>query len=147
MSQTKKFLRIKLNMLKIPNTSGLVSKTDCNTNIMEIENKIPSVTGLVTTTVLNTETKKKIPDITSLTTKASLNAKTREVESEIPYITNQATKVALNAKATEMENEILDTTGFITIPEFNRLTKISFDAKMKEAMKNIASKKSSKYFN
>ena len=82
-----------------------------------------------------------------MTTKASLNAKTREVESEIPYITNQATKVALNAKATEMENEILDTTGFITIPEFNRLTKISFDAKMKEAMKNIASKKSSKYFN
>ena len=29
---------------KIPNSSGLVKKTDCNTKIPDIENKIPSIT-------------------------------------------------------------------------------------------------------
>ena len=33
-----------------------------------------------------------------------------------------------------------DATDFITTPEFSRLTKISFDARMKEAAKNLASK-------
>ena len=47
---------------KIPNTSGLVKKTDCNSKITEIENKIPSITGLVTTVTLNTKAT-EIPDI------------------------------------------------------------------------------------
>ena len=34
---------------KIPNTSGLVKKTDYNRRTTEIEKKIPSVTGLATT--------------------------------------------------------------------------------------------------
>ena len=34
----------------MPNTSDLVKKTDCNTNITEIENKRLSTTSLVTTT-------------------------------------------------------------------------------------------------
>ena len=38
---------------KIPNTSGLVKKTDYNKRATEIENKIPRVTGLVITFVLN----------------------------------------------------------------------------------------------
>ena len=38
---------------KIPNTSGLVKKTDYNEKITEIENKIPDVTNLVTKAVLN----------------------------------------------------------------------------------------------
>ena len=37
----------------IPNTSGLVQKTDYNTEITDIENKIHSANGLVTTTSLN----------------------------------------------------------------------------------------------
>ena len=36
---------------------------------------------------------------------------------------------ALNTKATETENKIPDTTGFITTPEFNRLTKLNFICK------------------
>ena len=40
---------------KTPNTSGLIKKTDHNTNITEIESKVRSVTGLVTTAVLNTK--------------------------------------------------------------------------------------------
>ena len=38
---------------KIPNTSGLVKKTDYNEKITEIENKIPDITNLVTKAVLN----------------------------------------------------------------------------------------------
>ena len=37
---------------KIPNTSGLIKKTDYNTKITELENKIPSVTGLVTSALI-----------------------------------------------------------------------------------------------
>ena len=39
--------------------------------------------------------------------------------------------VALNAKSTETENKIPDSTGFINTPEFNKLTKISFDTRTK----------------
>ena len=39
---------------KIPITSGLVQKTDCNTKITEIENKMLSIIGLVSTTAINT---------------------------------------------------------------------------------------------
>ena len=48
--------------------------------------------------------------------------------------------VALNTKDTEIENKISDTTGFLTTSEFNRLIKINFDTRMKEAAKNLASK-------
>ena len=47
----------------------------------------------------------------------------------------------MNTKSTEIENKILDTTtGFINTLEFNRLTKISFDATIKGAAKILASK-------
>ena len=54
------------------------------------------------------------------------------------------TKATLNTEVTEIENKVPDTTGFITTPEFNRLTKISFVAKMKQAAKILASKNSSR---
>ena len=37
---------------KIPDTSGLVKKTDLNANNTEKENKIPSISGLATNSVL-----------------------------------------------------------------------------------------------
>ena len=40
----------------------------------------------------------------------------------------------------DIENKISDATGFITNPAFNRLTKINFDARMKEPEKSLASK-------
>ena len=40
---------------KTPNTSGMIKKTDHNTNITEIESKIRSVTGLVATAAFNTK--------------------------------------------------------------------------------------------
>ena len=61
----------------------------------------------------------------------------RQTLKKIPETTNLATKAALNTKATETENKISDTTGFI---DFNRLAKISFDAKLKKYEKSLASK-------
>ena len=58
--------------------------------------------------------------------------KPAEVENKIPVITNFAGKVALNTKAKEIDNKISNTADFVTTLEFNRLTNISFDARMKE---------------
>lgn len=58
-----------------------------------------------------------------------------EVESKIPGVTNLATKAVHNAKATETENKITNTTDFITTPEFNILTEIGFDSKLKNQIK------------
>ena len=38
---------------KIPDTSGLVNKSDYNAKICEIECKITSISGLATTSILN----------------------------------------------------------------------------------------------
>ena len=43
-------------------------------------------------------------------------------------------------KAIVFENKISDTNHFINTQEFNRLTKISLDTRMKEAEKSIVSK-------
>ena len=51
-----------------------------------------------------------------------------------------ATDSVLNTKATELENIIPDNSHFVNTEEFNRSTEISFDARMKEAEKNLASK-------
>lgn len=55
-------------------------------------------------------------------------------------ITNLVTEAALSTKVTEIENKIPDTADLISTPEFNRLTKISFDVKMRGAVKNLANK-------
>ena len=47
--------------------------------------------------------------------------------------------MSLNRKATEIENKIPDTAGFITAPEFKRLLKINFDARMRKATKSLSS--------
>ena len=92
------------------------SKTSCNTKITEIESKIPSDNNSVTT--------------------AALNVNTTEIEDEIPGITNLDYKTTIIIKA---GNKIPDTTGFITTPEFNRLSKINFDARKKESTRSFAS--------
>ena len=80
-----------------------------------------------------TQVENKIPDITSLTKKAALNIESVEVESKICDITNLATKATLNEKDTDWRQNT-SCTGFITTPEFNRLTKI------KEETESISSK-------
>ena len=53
---------------KIPDTSGLLKKTDYNTKITEIEGKIPNVTNLATKTALTTA-ENKIPSASNLVKK------------------------------------------------------------------------------
>ena len=64
-------------------------------------------------------------------------AKAVEVECKTNGITNLATTAVLNTKATEIENKELDIAGFITT---SRLSKISFDSRIKEAAKSVARK-------
>ena len=56
---------------KIPDTSGLVKKTDCNTKITDVEGKIPDLSNLLTKTALPTG-ENKIPDVSNLVKKNRL---------------------------------------------------------------------------
>ena len=69
-------------------------------------------------------------------TTAALNVNTTEIEDGIPGITNLDCKAFIIIKAGD---KTPDTTGFITFPEFNRLSKINFDARKKESTRRFAS--------
>ena len=139
-------LVIKVN----PSTGGLITKTQYDSdkqglekNIEDVDKKIHNTTGLVRKADYNTkiaEIENRTPDTTDLATNLALNTKATEVESKIPDITNVTTQAALSAKATETENKIPDSTCFITTPKFNKLTKNSVDARIKEKSKSFASK-------
>ena len=53
---------------KIPDTSGLVKKADCNAKITEIESKIRSISGLATAAALSAVENKK-PNVSNLVKK------------------------------------------------------------------------------
>ena len=55
-----------------------------------------------------------------------------EIEYKIPNISNLAVKAALNTKAAEIKNKKPDTSQSANKKEQNRLTKLSFDARIKE---------------
>ena len=105
MTQTKQLEKI------IPDTSGLVKKTDYNAKINEIENKIPSISGLATNAAL-TANENKIPNISSLVEKTDYNTKITEIEKKLTY-------------------HIQD--KYITTPDFNKLTTENFAARLKQA--------------
>ena len=84
---------------------------------------------------------KQIPNTDKLVKKTDCNTKIMEIENQISHITSMATKADLNAKATEIEIKIPDTSHFINTQE---LTNISFDGKIIEAVKRLASKNWSK---
>ena len=105
MTQTKQLEKI------IPDTSGLVKKTDYNAKINEIENKIPSISGLATNAAL-TAIENKIPNISSLVEKTDYNTKITEIEKKLTY-------------------HIQD--KYITTPDFNKLTTENFAARLKQA--------------
>ena len=84
---------------KIPDSSGLVKKTDYNAKITEIEGKIPSISGLATNAALTT------------------------VENKIPNINSLVRKTEYDLKITELEKTLNDHNHdkYITAPEFNTL--------------------------
>ena len=96
---------------KIPDTSGLVKKTDYNTKITEIQDKIPDVSSSVTKPVLTT------------------------VENKIPSVSCLVKKTDYNIKITEIENKLKNHNHdkYITTPEFNTLAADVFNARLKRA--------------
>ena len=128
----------------IPSTSGLVTKTQYDSEKQglekkkteDVDKKMLNGSGLVKKCdyiIKITEIENKIPDISQAALVALATAK-------ITDITDQVTKTTINTKAAEIGNKILVTLSFITTQEFSQITKISFDASMKEAAKNLASK-------
>ena len=71
-------------------TSGLVSKTQCNSNKQVLEENFEDIN-------------EKIPNTSELVEKTKLNCKVIEIENIIPTITGLATIAALNTKVTETE--------------------------------------------
>ena len=63
---------------KIPDISGLVSKTE----LTAVENKIPDISGLATASAL-TAVENKIPDNTSLITKTDFDTKLKSVSNRV----------------------------------------------------------------
>ena len=95
---------------KIPDTSGIVKKTDYSTKITEIEGKIPDISNLARKTALTT-VENKIPNISNLATKTELNT----VENKIPDISSLATKTEL----TTVKNKITDISSLVKKSDYN----------------------------
>ena len=131
------------NKVDAIDSSGFVTGTKftADTNALDdkidkIENKIPDISGLATKSSLTHlitgqedytgKVKKKIPDISGLASKTELTA----VENKIPDVSGLATASALTA----IENKIPDITSLIT--------KIDFDAKLKNLSDRVTNNKS-----
>ena len=137
---------------KIPSTSGLVTGTQYDLDkqglekkFEDVDKKIPNSSGLVKKTDWISDDFCLVTKPQRLKTKYLILLiwlwwllwiqKPHKFKCKIPDIPNLAIKTALNPKVTEIENKILDTIGFINTQQFNRLTKISFDARMEKAAK------------
>ena len=135
------------NKVDAIDSSGFVTGTKftADTNAVDdkidkVENKIPDISGLATKSSLTHlitgqedytgKVKKKIPDISGLASKTELTA----VENKIPDVSGLATASALTA----IENKIPDITSLIT--------KIDFDAKLKNLSDRVTNNKSKTYF-
>ena len=86
-----------IQIKKIPDTSGLVKKTDFSFKITEIEGKIPSISGLATNSALTA------------------------IENKIPNVSGLVKKTGYNTKISETEKKVIDHNHdkYITTPEFN----------------------------
>ena len=96
---------------KIPDTSDLVKKTDYNTKIIEMEGKIQSTSGL------------------------AINAALTAAENKIPNISSLVKKTDYDTNITEIEKKLNDHNHdkYITTPEFNKLSKNVFNARLAHA--------------
>ena len=122
---------------KIPNTNGLVKKTDY---YAEIEGKIPTTSGLAISAAL-TAVENKIPNVSSLVKKTDHDAKTSDIESK--YFTtadcNKFTSQTLDAKI--KEKELVDKSaiaGFINNGNLNKkVATLATNAELKAEQNKI----------
>ena len=100
---------------KIPDTSGLVKKTDYNAKITKIGGKIPDVSNLATKTALTT-VENKMPGVSSLVKKTDYNTKITEIENKLNHHNHDP---EFNPLAADVFNA--------RIAQANLVTKITFD--------------------
>ena len=96
---------------KIPDTSGLVKKTDYTAKITEFEGKIPSISELAKNAAL-TAVEDKIPNVSSLVKETDYNTKIIEIKKNLTFHSHEK---------------------YITTPEFNKLTAEIFATRFKQA--------------
>ena len=84
---------------KIPDTNGLVQKTDYNAKIMETEGKIPSITGLATAAALNT-VEHRVPNVSNLVKKEKTDSDSKISDTESKNFTT--------SDYNKFTNEIID---------------------------------------
>ena len=121
---------------KIPDTSGLVKKTDYNAKITETENRIPNVSSLATKTALTT-VENKIPSISNLVKKKqTITQKLLELKRNLLIINNCDKYIATPELFT------LDASDFnARLAEANSVTKTDFDNSVSNLDRKIAANK------
>ena len=143
----------KINVIntKIPNASGLASKTQYDSSSRVLKKRVKDLTKrylilvvwlkiMIMMEKLLKLKKKKKTSISGLLSNTALKQKIADIKGKIPDISNLTTKAALNGIATEIEKKIPDNGKFITTPEFNNLTKLNFDDRMKEGAEKLGTK-------
>ena len=121
---------------KIPNISGLATKSsvtilvkDLDDRIDEVKKKIPGISGLASKTEL-TDVENKISDISCLSTASALTA----VENKIPDITSLITKTYFDAKLKNISDRVTNNKSkdILLDNEIKKLkTLVGFSAKIK----------------
>ena len=121
----------------IPDTSGLVKKTDYNAKISEIEGKIPSISDLATNVAL-TVVENKTPEVSNLVKENQWIEKKITNHRHDKYITtlefNKLTTEHFPARSRQAN---LETKNDIA----NSVNKTDFDKKLKTFNKKITSNK------
>ena len=74
----------------------------------------------------------KKTDTSGLVTTTVLNTKINEAENKIPDTSGLVTTSVLNTKISEVKNKIPNHEKYITTPEFNKLTRENFAARLKQ---------------
>ena len=108
---------------KIPDTTGLVKKTDDNTKITEIESKISDISNLATKTAL-TPVENKIPSVSNLVKKTDYDTKVTEIENKL---NNHNHDIYID---TSEFNKLAVDVFNARIAQANLVTKTDFDAKL-----------------
>ena len=124
---------------KIP-VSGLVSKTNFNAKVTELENKIPNISSFLLTKVFNskiTEVEKKIPDIKNLASKTEVTA----VENKIPNAGNLAAKTDYAAEITRIKNDYV-TNAALDARHKDLEQKTTFESELKKVDDKVSSNSS-----
>ena len=106
-------------------------KTKYHTDKSELENKIPNTSGLVKKTEYDSKTSEievKILDDGTLVIQFALST----VENNIPSINNLVKKVDYDTKVTEIQNKLNkhNHDKYITTPEFNTLANDVFNSRL-----------------